>query len=111
MNAYVCLAIAIAAEIIGTTALKYSDGMTRLGPAVVVAGGYGLAFWMLSLALKSLPIGFAYAVWAGIGVAAIKAVGVVLFKEPLTVPAVLGTALVIAGVAVLHLSGGSEGGR
>ncbi|MBL4614524.1 MAG: multidrug efflux SMR transporter [Magnetovibrio sp.] len=105
MHPYALLGIAIATEVAGTTALKFSDGMTKLGPSVVVVIGYGFSFWLLALTLKSMPIGLVYAVWSGLGVAAIAIVGVYWFDEPLNLAGIAGLALIILGVVVLQLSG------
>ena len=105
MHPYALLGVAIVAEVIGTTALKFSDGMTKLVPSLLVVMGYGLAFWLLSVTLKTLPIGFVYAVWTGIGVVAIAVIGALWFGESLNLGGVAGIGLIIAGVAVLQLSG------
>lgn len=105
MHPYALLGIAIVTEVAGTSALKLSDGMTKLLPSMVVVIGYGLSFWLLALALKTMPIGFVYAVWCGLGVAAIAVVGVFWFEEPLNLTGMAGLGLIIAGVAVLQLSG------
>ncbi|MPY79192.1 MAG: QacE family quaternary ammonium compound efflux SMR transporter [Actinophytocola sp.] len=104
MAAYLLLAGAIVLEVIGTTALKLSEGFTRLGPSAVVVGSYLLAFAALGQVLKlGVPVGVAYAIWAAFGIALIATVGVVFFKEQLTTPMVLGLALVIGGVVLLEL--------
>lgn len=105
MHPYALLGVAIVAEVIGTASLKLSDGMTKLVPSLLVVLGYGLAFWLLSITLKTLPIGFVYAVWTGIGVAAIAVIGALWFGESLSLGGVAGIGLIIAGVAVLQLSG------
>jgi small multidrug resistance pump len=105
MNAYALLVIAILTEVVGTTFLKLSDGMTKLLPAAVVVLCYGTAFWLMSLTLRTLPVGLVYAIWSGIGIAGVKAIGVGFFKEPLDLPAIAGTLLIIAGIGVLHLGG------
>jgi small multidrug resistance pump len=99
---YVYLAIAIVAEVIGTSALKAAEGFTRPLPSLVVIVGYGAAFYFLSLALKTIPVGIAYAIWSGIGVALITLIGWVVFKQRLDAPALFGLALIIAGVAVIQ---------
>ena len=101
--AYTLLFIAIVSEVIGTSALKMSDGFSKLGPSVVVVIGYGCAFYFLALVLRSIPIGIAYAIWAGVGIALITIVGAVFFKQTLDAPAVAGIAMIIAGVAVINL--------
>jgi small multidrug resistance pump len=104
IRAFALLLLAIVAEVIGTTALKMSYGMTKLGPGAVVVVGYAMAFWLLSLTLKTMPVGFVYAVWSALGIAGIRAIGVVLFKETFDLFAIVGTILVIAGVLTLTLS-------
>jgi small multidrug resistance pump len=104
---YLYLAIAIVAEVIGTSALKASEGFTRPKPSLVVAIGYGVAFYTLSLALHSLAVGVAYAIWSGAGVALITLVGWRVFKQRLDAPALLGIGLIVAGVVVLHWSSGA----
>ncbi|KXS39863.1 MAG: small multidrug resistance protein, SMR family [Halomonadaceae bacterium T82-2] len=101
--AYLYLFLAIVAEVLGTTALKASQEFTRLWPSVGVVIGYGLAFYLLTLVLRSLPVGVAYAVWAGLGIVLVSLLGVVWFGERLDVPAVLGMGLIIAGVAVIQV--------
>lgn len=101
--AYLYLLVAIVAEVIATSALKASDSFTRPGPAVLVVAGYGLAFYMLSLTLRTIPVGIAYAMWSGLGIVLISIVSRVLFGQKLDVPAMLGMALIIAGVLVMNL--------
>lgn len=101
--AYAILFIAIIAEVIGTSALKLSDGFTKAIPSVVVVVGYGFAFYFLSIVLRSIPVGIAYAIWAGVGIALIAIVGVLFFNQTLDVPAIAGIALIVAGVLVINL--------
>ncbi|WP_025091440.1 DMT family transporter [Brucella intermedia] len=103
MPVYAILAIAIVSEVIGTLSLKASEGFTRLGPSMIVIVAYGLAFYFLSLTLKSIPVGIAYAVWSGIGVTLVALIGWLLFGQKLDLSAVLGMGLIIAGVIVLNL--------
>ena len=104
MNAgYLDLSIAIAAEVIATSALKASEGFTRPLPSLIVAAGYATAFYFLSLVLKTVPVGVAYAIWSGAGIVLIALIGWVVLKQPLDLPAVLGMALIVAGVAVIQL--------
>ncbi|KAF1726237.1 SMR family transporter [Pseudoxanthomonas japonensis] len=103
MNAYLYLALAIVAEVIATSALKASEGFTRLGPSLLVAAGYGVAFYFLSLTLKSVPVGVAYAIWSGAGIVLIALIGWLVLKQPLDLAAMLGMALIVAGVAVIQL--------
>lgn len=100
---YLFLGCAILAEVIGTTALKYSNGMEKTGPTILVYISYGVAFYFLSIALKSIKVGVAYAIWSGVGIVLIAILGTILFKERLDLPAYLGMALIIAGVLVLNL--------
>ncbi|KAA0893576.1 DMT family transporter [Oryzomonas rubra] len=101
--AYVYLLVAIVAEVIGTSALKASEGFSRLFPSALVVLGYGIAFYCLSQVLKSIPVGVSYAIWSGLGIVLISVVGAVFFKQALDLPAILGMALIIAGVAVINL--------
>lgn len=100
---YLHLAIAIVAEVIGTSALKASAGFTRPLPSLVVAVGYGAAFYFLALALKSIPVGVAYAIWSGVGVALITLIGWLVFKQRLDAAALAGIALIVAGVVVIQV--------
>lgn len=102
MNPWVLLGLAIALEVVGTTALKVSDGFTKLVPSALVALGYGGAFYLMSQALKVLEIGTVYAVWSGVGVVATAVIGMVAFRETLDLPKVLGIALIVAGVVLLQ---------
>lgn len=97
------LSIAIVAEVIATSALKASDGFNKLGPSVIVIAGYWTAFYFLSLTLKTIPVGVAYAVWSGVGIVLISLIGWFLYKQALDLPALAGIALIIAGVAVIYL--------
>lgn len=100
---YLYLTIAIVAEVIATSALKASDGFTRIGPSIIVAVGYGTAFYFLSLVLKSVPVGVAYAVWSGAGIVLIALIGWLALKQPLDLAAILGIALIVSGVLVIQL--------
>ncbi|WP_408466875.1 DMT family transporter [Paraburkholderia fungorum] len=103
MPPYALLAIAIVAEVIATSAMRASEGFSRLLPATVVVIGYGIAFYCLSLTLKSIPVGIVYAVWSGAGIVLITLVAVVLYRQVPDVPAIIGLGLIIAGVAVLNM--------
>ncbi|MDN7430376.1 QacE family quaternary ammonium compound efflux SMR transporter [Burkholderia sp. AU16741] len=100
---YAWLAIAIVAEVIGTSALRAADGFTRLWPSVLVVAGYGVAFYCLSLTLRTMPVGIIYAVWSGAGIVLITLVAMLLYRQVPDVPAVIGLGLIVAGVAVLNL--------
>jgi small multidrug resistance pump len=99
---YLYLAIAIVCEVIGTSALKATEGFTRLGPSIVVVVGYGLAFYFLSLTLRTVPVGVAYAIWSGAGVALITLIGWLVFKQRLDAAAMFGIGLIVAGVVVIQ---------
>lgn len=103
--AYVFLVIAIAFEVLGTSLLGTSEGFTKLWPSLASLAAYAGSFVLLSQALKSLPIGLAYAMWSGLGTVAIVAVGAVIFRQPVGPVTLLGVGLVIAGVAILNLGG------
>ncbi|WP_373680924.1 multidrug efflux SMR transporter [Burkholderia sp. AU18528] len=103
MPGYAWLAIAIVAEVIGTSALRAADGFTRLWPSVLVVAGYGVAFYCLSLTLRTMPVGIIYAVWSGAGIVLITLVAMLLYRQVPDVPAVIGLGLIVAGVVVLNL--------
>ncbi len=97
--------LTIGFEVLGTVSLKLSDGFTKLLPSALVVIGYGLSFYLLSLLLKqNAPIGVIYAVWSGLGTVAIVLIGVWLWGERLTLPALLGIAMVIIGVVLINLT-------
>ncbi|MGF6479430.1 DMT family transporter [Paraburkholderia sp. JPY419] len=100
---YALLAIAIVAEVIATSAMRASDGFSRLLPSMVVMLGYGIAFYCLSLTLRSIPVGIVYAIWSGAGIVLITLVALVLYRQVPDVPAIIGLGLIVAGVAVLNL--------
>jgi small multidrug resistance pump len=106
---YLYLAAAIVSEVAATSALKLSDGMTRLTPAVVTVVGYLLAFYLLSLTLRTIPVGVAYAIWSGVGVVLITIVGLVWFKQTLDFAAIAGMLLILSGVAVIYLFSNASG--
>ncbi len=103
--AYVFLVAAILAEVAGTSLLQRTDGFSRLWPTVATLGAYAVAFALLAQAVRQVPVGVAYAMWSGLGTAAIVAVGAVFLGEPLTLAKVVGVGLVVAGVVVLNLGG------
>lgn len=102
---WVLLGGAIAAEVIATSALKLSAGFTKLLPSVVVAVGYILSFVLLAQALKQLQVSVAYAIWSGVGTAAVAVIGVVALNEPVTAAKILGILLIIGGVVLLNVAG------
>lgn len=103
MNAWLTLGLAIVAEVVGTSALKASDGFTRLGPSAVVVVGYAVAFYCLSLVLKSLPVGVTYAVWSGLGIVLITVAAFVIYGQRIDLPGLIGMGLIVAGVVVLNV--------
>ena len=103
MHAYAALGMAIVAEVIATSALKASAGFTRLWPSVIVVLGYGVAFYGLSLTLQTFPVGVAYAIWSGLGIVLVTVAGYFLYQQRVDLPALLGMALIVAGVAVIQL--------
>ncbi|MFC3350860.1 DMT family transporter [Streptomyces echinoruber] len=102
---YLLLTGAIAAEVTATTAMKYSDGFSRPVPALVTALGYLVSFALLAQTLKTVPVGTAYAIWSGVGTAAIATIGILFLGEGMTTLKALGIALIILGVVVLNLGG------
>lgn len=100
---YLFLMIAIVAEVIGTVALKASDGFTRLGPSMVTIIGYAIAFYCLSLTLRSVPTGIAYAIWSGVGIVLISVVSWLYHGQRLDFGAIAGMGLIVAGVAVINI--------
>ncbi|KAF1015823.1 MAG: Multidrug transporter EmrE [Stenotrophomonas maltophilia] len=103
MNPYVYLAVAIVLEVIATSLLKASDGMSRLWPTVGALAGYGVCFYLLAMTMKSIPTGIAYAIWSGVGIVLISLIGLLVFKQKLDLPALLGIGLILAGVLVINL--------
>ncbi|MFJ9727359.1 DMT family transporter [Streptomyces sp. NPDC101209] len=102
---YLLLGAAIAAEVGATTAMKFSEGFSRLVPSLVTVVGYVVSFVLLAQTLKTVSVGTAYAIWSGIGTAAIAVIGLLFFGEGMTAAKVAGMALIIAGVVVLNLGG------
>ncbi|WP_415402831.1 DMT family transporter [Tateyamaria sp. SN3-11] len=100
---YIYLIVAVAAETIGTTALQASDQFTRLWPTVLVVFAYGFAFYFLGIALKHIPVGIAYALWSGLGIVLIAVIGFAVFGQVLDLAAILGLAMIIAGIVVIQM--------
>ncbi|WP_421851455.1 SMR family transporter [Oricola sp.] len=109
MNTYFALAIAIVAEVFATSCLKLSDGFTKLLPSAAVVVGYGLAFYFLALTLRTIPVGVAYAIWAGAGVALITLVGWLLFGQRIDTAAIIGMILIVSGVIVIQVFSSASG--
>lgn len=97
------LTMAIVAEVIATTMLKASEGFTRLWPSLLVVLGYGVAFWGLSMVVKSMPLGIVYAIWSGMGIVLVSVAAVFVYQQKLDWPAIVGLGLIIAGVLVINL--------
>ena len=104
--AWLYLVAAIVTEVIGTTSMKFAEGFTRLIPSILVFVFYGLSLVALTLALKRIDVSVAYAVWSGLGTAMIAAIGLLVFKEPLTLVKMLSLLCIIAGVIGLNAAGG-----
>ncbi|CAM4061680.1 MULTISPECIES: SMR family transporter [Rahnella] len=100
---YLLLGLAIVAEVIATSSLKSSEGFTRLWPSVVTLLGYTIAIFLLSLTLKTLPTGIAYAIWSGVGIVLVSAIGWYGYGQKLDTPAIIGLGLIIAGVIVVNV--------
>ncbi len=103
MSNWLFLGLAIFSEVLATSFLKSSEGFTKLWPSVIVFAGYMLAFYFLSLTLETIPIGVAYAIWSGVGVASITLVSVIAFDQKIDFSAIVGIGLIITGVIVLRV--------
>ncbi len=102
-HAYLILFLAVIAETIGTTALQASHQFSRLWPSVLVVVSYGIAFYLLGLTLKFMPVGIVYAIWSGLGIVFIAIIGFIVFGQRLDWPAVLGLTMILAGILIIHL--------
>lgn len=100
---YILLFLAVLAETIGTTALTASQQFTRFWPAVITIIAYAASFYMLALVLKYMPVGIVYAIWSGLGIVLIAIIGYIVFGQRLDLPAVLGLAMILAGILIIHL--------
>jgi small multidrug resistance pump len=103
MKNWLLLALAIVSEVIATSALKYSDGFKHIIPSIIVATGYCIAFYCLSIALRVIPVAVAYAVWSGAGILCITVIGFIAFRQKPDIPALIGIALILAGVLVINI--------
>jgi len=103
MHPYALLAAAIVSELLGTTALKLSDGFSKPLPSIAVVVGYGVAFYLVSLTLEELPIGVVYGTWAALGIVGVAGIGVVLFDEPVDLAGVLGILCILVGVYAMNV--------
>lgn len=109
MKTWIILFIAIVSEVVATSALKASDGFSKLGPSVIVVVGYALAFYFLSLSLKVMSVGIAYAIWAGLGIVLTAIIGWFLFGQKLDLAAFLGIGLILLGVIVINVFSNASG--
>ena len=100
---WVYLLLAIVSEVVATSALKSSESFSRLWPSVLTVVGYGVAFYLLSLTLREMPVGIAYATWSGVGIVLVSLAAVVLFGQKLDLPALIGMGLIVAGVIVINV--------
>lgn len=103
MNAYTYLAIAIVAEVIATASMKSVKGLSTPLPLLLMVCGYAVAFWMLTLVVRTMPVGIAYAIWSGLGIVLISIAALVIYGQKLDVPAMLGMAMIVAGVVVIQV--------
>lgn len=103
MKSWLLLAAAIFSEVIATSALKASEGFSKTTPSIIVIVGYGLAFYFLSLTLKTIPVGVAYAVWSGVGIVCVSIIGWFLFGQKLDFPALLGIGFILTGVIIMNV--------
>ena len=106
---YVYLLAAVAFETIGTTALQASQQFTRVWPSVLVVAAYMLSFYLMSVTLKFMPVGIVYAIWSGMGIVLIAVIGYLVFGQKLDLPAVLGMALIVGGILIIHLFSATSG--
>ncbi|MBZ9663627.1 multidrug efflux SMR transporter [Pseudomonas sp. LMG 31766] len=109
MPGYLYLAIAIAAEVVATTSMKAIDGFNKPLPLLLVIGGYAIAFWMLILVVRTIPVGIAYAIWAGLGIVLVSIAAMFIYQQKLDLAAVLGMGLIVSGVVVIQLFSSSTG--
>lgn len=107
--AYLFLALAILAEVIGTMALKATNGFTVVLPSAIVLISYTAAFILLSFCLREIPVGIAYGIWAGIGIVLVTVAGAFIYKQIPDTPAVIGLLLIVTGVTIIHLFSKSTG--
>ncbi|SFI38774.1 SMR family transporter [Nitrosomonas sp. Nm34] len=103
MQQWILLSLAILSEVIATSFLKATEGFTRFWPSLVVVVGYLLAFYLLSLTLKIIPVGIAYAIWSGAGVVLIAIIGWLFLEQSLDIPAIIGLLLIVAGVLIINV--------
>lgn len=107
MQQWIFLSIAIVSEVIATTSLKAAEGFTHLWPSIFVVVGYSIAFYFLSLTLKTIPVGVVYAIWSGAGIAIITVVAWVIYGQSLNAPSIFGMLLIVTGIIVLNVFSGA----
>jgi small multidrug resistance pump len=107
VTTYAALVTAIIFEVIGTTFLKQAEQFTRLWPTLISMASYAAAFYLLSIALKTLPVGIAYAIWSGLGIVLVSIIGWVAFRQALDLPAIIGLGFIIAGIIIVNTFSGS----
>ncbi len=100
---YIYFAAAIVSEVVATSALKASEQFTKLIPSLIVIIGYCISFYLLTLVLRTIPVGITYAIWAGVGIVLVALVGAILYKQIPDIPAVIGMGLIIAGVVIINV--------
>tara|TARA_B110000967_G_scaffold156457_1_gene161448 strand:- start:325 stop:657 length:333 start_codon:yes stop_codon:yes gene_type:complete len=103
MKSWLLLLLAVVCEVVGTSAIKYSNGFTKIVPSIVVFIGFGVAFYILSITLKVIPIGMAYAVWSGLGIVLISIIGHFVFQQRLDAPAFVGMSFILVGVIIMQI--------
>ncbi|SBT17639.1 Multidrug transporter EmrE [Marinomonas gallaica] len=109
MQTWIILFVAILSEVVATSALKASEGFSKLGPSVLVVVGYALAFYFLSLTLKVMSVGIAYAIWAGLGIVLTAIIGWLIFEQKLDTAALVGMGLILLGVIVINVFSNASG--
>ncbi|VVN70030.1 DMT family transporter [Pseudomonas fluorescens] len=109
MNAYYYLAIAICAEVIATVSMKAVKGFSTPIPLLLVIVGYGIAFWMLTLVVRTIPVGVTYAVWAGMGIVMVSIAALFIYGQKLDIPAIIGMGMIVLGVVVIQLFSNTAG--
>lgn len=109
ISAYVALGAAIACEVVGTTMLQKSEQFTRAGPTIAMAACYAAAFFLMSIALRTMPLGVVYAIWSGVGIVVIAIIGALLFKQALDLPAMVGIGMIVGGVVVIQAFSATTG--
>ncbi len=109
MKQYLILFLAIICEVVATSALKQTEQFTRLVPSLISIAGYAAAFYLLSIVMRSIPIGISYAIWSGVGIVLVALVGWIVFKQHLDLPAIIGICMILGGVVVINLFSESAG--